>query len=94
MPKLICYFQLSHLPKNLSQSIITDLPLPGMLKYYLASVSTIPQKMTSELENIRDSVQYTLLLLIFENNIWNNRGIFLFDNLLSLPGQDKKKESI
>lgn len=65
-----------------------------MLKYYLASILTTPQKMTVELENIVDSILYTPPLLFFESGIKNNKGIFSFDDLSSSPDQDKEKESI
>lgn len=44
MLRHICYFPLSHQPKNLSNSITFDRFLLETLDYYLASVSTTTQK--------------------------------------------------
>ena len=94
MPKPIRYSRLSHPPENLSQSITPNLPLPGMLEYYLASVPTTPQRMTPELDNMADSIPYAPPLPPSECGIENNEGIFSFDDLPSPAGQDKGKEQI
>lgn len=76
MPRLIHYFWLLYLSKNLSWNITLNLPLLGIYEYYFAFVSTISQRMTLELKNIADSILYTTSLPFSENGTENNKGIF------------------
>lgn len=94
MPKSIRYFWPLYQFENLSQSIISDLPFPKMLKYYLTPIFTTFEKITPELENMIDLVLYALLFPFFKSDIKNNKGIFSSDDLLSLLGEDKKKKPI
>ena len=92
MPRSIYYSQLSHPPENLSRSITPDLPLPGTLDYYLASVPTTPQRMTPE-PDLTDSIPYALPLLSTEDNEDSNEDILLLENVAP-PDQVKGKEPI
>lgn len=94
MPQPIRYSRLSHPPENLSRSITPNLPPPGTLEYYLASVPTTPQRMTPELENMADPIPYAPPLPPSECGILNNESIFAFDNLPSPASQAKRKEPI
>ena len=76
MPRPIHYSRLSHPPDNLCRSITPDMPLPGMHEYYLTSVSTTPQRMNPELEDLADSIPYAIPPLFPENVIENNEDIF------------------
>lgn len=58
-----------------------------MHKYYLALISTIFQKITLKL---KDLVKLILYILFFNTNK-NNKAIFLFKDLSSLPNEDKNK---
>ena len=89
MPRPIYYFQLSYPPENLSRSITPDLPLPGTLDYYLASVPTTPQRMTPELEDLADSTSYAPPLSSVEDDRDSNEDVFLFERLVP---QDQSKE--
>ena len=94
MPRPIRYSRLSHPPENLSRSTTPDLPPPGTLEYYLASVITNPQRMTPELEDLPDSVPYASPLPFAENTIENNEDHFSFEDLPLPPNQGKEKEPI
>lgn len=50
--------------------------------------------MTLKLENMIDSILYTLLFLFFGIDIKNDKDIFLFNDLLSLSNQNKIKKLI
>lgn len=62
-----------------------------MFEYYLPSILTTFQKITPELKNMANLILYVLSLPFFKNSTKNNKGIFLFNNLLFLSDQDKKK---
>ena len=95
MPRPIRYSWLSNPPENLSRSITPDLPPPGTLEYYLASVPTTPQRMTPELDDMANFIPYAPPLPISKSDIENNEGVFLSnDDPPSPTSQDKGKKPI
>lgn len=95
MPIPTRYSCLSYPPDNLSRSITPDLPPPGILEYYLASVPTTPQRMTPEMENIADLIPYTPPLPSSKCGIEDNNNLSFSNNNQPLPAdQDKRKEPI
>lgn len=89
MPRPICYSQLPHPPENLSRSITPDLPPPGTLEYYLASVPTTPQRMTPESEELADEIPYAPPF-----SFANDEDIFSSEDLPLLPDKEKGKNPI
>lgn len=89
MPRPIRYSQLSHPPENLSQSITPNLPLPGTLEYYLASIPTTSQRITPEPEDLANAIPYAPLLFFA-----NDEETFFSENLPLLPDKDKGKDPI
>lgn len=57
MYRPICYFQLLHLLRKVSNGIKSDLPLSETLDYYCTFVPTIPQRMTQK-PDLKDSLLY------------------------------------
>lgn len=94
MPRPIRYSRLSNPAENLSRSITPDLPPPGTLEYYLASVPTTPQRMTPELDDMANFIPYAPPLPTSKSDIENNEGVFLSDDDPPSPtSQDKGKKA-
>ena len=95
MPRPIRYSRLSNPPENLSRIITPDLPPPGTLEYYLASVPATPQRITPELNDIANFIPYAPLFPSSKHDIENNEGVFLSDDDPPSPAsQDKGKKPI
>ena len=95
IPRPIRYSRLSNPLENLSRSITPDLPPPGTLEYYLASVPATPQRITPELNDIANFIPYTPPFPSSKNDIENNEGVFLSDDDPPSPtSQNKGKKPI
>ena len=95
MPIPTRYSRLSHPPDNLSRSITPDLPPPGTLEYYLASVPTTSQRMSPDIENMANIIPYAPPLPHSEHGIEDNNNLSFSNNNQPFPAdQGKGKEPI